>query len=125
MNVIQLCSGIKRGRVVKGELHKGACGPVVRPFDSRSEGLGFDSQCWPCVEGSGKLRIPHCLGPPSHNVYLVHRSKVESIVAGCIGAHLVRAKLNMHCHGVWTLNNYLYLYLLCTKISEVNLSAFI
>ena len=26
---------------------------------TRSEGLGFDSQCWPCVEMSGKLRIPH------------------------------------------------------------------
>ena len=25
---------------------------------------------------------------PNHNAYLVHRSKTESIVAGCIGAHL-------------------------------------
>ena len=25
---------------------KGACGPVARALDSRSEGLGFDSQGW-------------------------------------------------------------------------------
>ena len=61
----------------------GACGHVDRMLYSRSEGLGFDSQCWPCVEVSGKLCIPHCLGPPSHNGYLAHRSKVGSIVAGC------------------------------------------
>ena len=63
----------------------GACGQVDRALDSRSQGLGFDSQCWPCVEVSGKLCIPHCLGPPSRNGYLVHRSKVGSIVA--VGAH--------------------------------------
>ena len=70
----------------------GACGPVDRALDLRSEGLGFDSQCWTCVEVSGKLRITHCLGPPSHNGYLVmvHRYKVGSIVAGCIGTHLPR-----------------------------------
>ena len=63
-----------------------ACGQVDRALDSIiSEGLGFDSQCWPCVEVSGKLCIPRCLGPPSHNgyMYLVHRSKVGSIVSGC------------------------------------------
>ena len=60
----------------------GACGLVDRALDSRSEGLGFDSQCWPCVEVSGTLCIPHCLCPPSRNGYLVHRSKVGSIVAG-------------------------------------------
>ena len=27
-----------------------ACGPVGRALDSRSEGLEFDSQCWPCVK---------------------------------------------------------------------------
>ena len=61
----------------------GACGKVDGALDSRSEGLGFDSQCWPCVEESGKLRIPHCLSPPRRNGYLVHRSKVGSTVAGC------------------------------------------
>ena len=84
----------------------GACGPVDRVLDSRSEALGFDSQCWPCLEVSDKLCIPHCLGPPSRNRYLVHRSKVGSIVAGCIGAHHARGKVksvNMRCHGVWTL----------------------
>ena len=71
----------------------GACGPVDRALDSRSEGLGFDSQCWPCVEVSGKLRFAHCLGPNSRNGYLVHRSKVGSIIAGCVGAHLARGKV--------------------------------
>ena len=33
----------------------GACGLVGKVLDSRSEGLGFDSQCWSCVEASGKL----------------------------------------------------------------------
>ena len=28
----------------------GACGQVDRALDARSEGLGFDSQCWPCLE---------------------------------------------------------------------------
>ena len=60
-----------------------ACGQVDRSLDSRSEGLGFDSQCWPCVEMSSKVCIPHCLGPPSRNEYQVHRSKVGSIAAGC------------------------------------------
>ena len=74
-----------------GSMH--ICGLVDRALDSRSEGLGFDSQCWPCVEVLGKHRIPHCLGPPSRNGYQVHRSKVGSIVAGCIGAHLARGKV--------------------------------
>ena len=58
-----------------------------------SEGLGFDSQCWPCVEVSRKLCIPHCFGSVSHTGYLVHRSNVRSIVAGCIVAHLERGKV--------------------------------
>ena len=72
---------------------KGASGLVDRALDSISEGLGFDSQCWPCVEVLGKLRIPHCLSPPSRNGYLVHKSKVGTIAAGCIGAHLTRGKV--------------------------------
>ena len=84
----------------------GACGPADSALDSRSEGLGFDSQCWPCVEVSGKLRIPHCLGPPSRNGYLVHRSKVGSIVAGCIGTHLARAKVKSVEHALsWSLDS--------------------
>ena len=47
----------------------------------------------PCVKVSGKLCIPHCFGPPSRNWFLVHRSKVGSTVAGCIGAHLERGKV--------------------------------
>ena len=46
-----------------------------------------------CIEESDKFRIPHCLGPPSCNVYPVHSSKIGSIVAGCIGAHLARRML--------------------------------
>ena len=51
-------------------------------------------------------RIPHCLGPPSHNVYLVCRSKVGSIVAGCIGAHLARGKVKSVEHALsWSLGS--------------------
>ena len=32
--------------------------------------------------------LSHCPGPPSHIENLVHRSKVRSIVGGCIGVHL-------------------------------------
>ena len=84
---------------VTGYIHyMGACDPVDRALDSRSEGLGLDSQCWTFVEVSGKLRISHCLGPPSCNMYLVRRSKVGSIVAGCIGAHLPRGKVRSGEH---------------------------
>ena len=84
----------------------GACGRVDRALDSRSEGLGFDSQCWPCVEVSGKLRIPHCFSPPSRNGYLVHRSKVGSMAAGCTGAHLARGKVKFVEHALsWSLNS--------------------
>ena len=84
----------------------GARGEVDRALDSRSEDLGFESQCWPCVEVSDKLRIPHCLGPPSHNGYLVHRSKVGSTVAGCIGAHLARGKVKSVEHALsWSLDS--------------------
>ena len=69
-------------------------------------GLGFDSQCWPCVEVSDKLCIPHCLGPPSRNGYLMHRSKVGSIVAGRIGAHLARGKVKSVEHALsWSLDS--------------------
>ena len=84
----------------------GACGLVDRALDSRSECLGFDSQCWPCLEVLGKLHIPHCLGPPSRNGYLVHRSQVGSIVAGCIGAHLARGKVKSVEHALsWSLDS--------------------
>ena len=62
-------------------------------FGLKIRGLGFDSKSWPCVEVSGKLRTPHCLGPPSRNGYLVHRSNLRSIVAGYIGVHLARRKV--------------------------------
>ena len=67
---------------------------------------GVYSQCWPCVEMPGKLQIPHCLGPPSHNGYLVHRSKVGSIVAGCTGSHLARGKVKAVEHALsWSMNS--------------------
>ena len=81
--------------------YMGACGPVDRALDSRSEGLRFDSQCWPWVEVSGKHCIPHCLGPPSHNGYLVHRSKVGSIVAGCCGPTARGGKVWRTCVVTW------------------------
>ena len=84
----------------------GACGPVDRALDSRSEGLGFGSQCWSCVEVLGKLCIPHCPGLPSRNGYLVHRSKVGLIVAGCIGTHLARGKVKSVEHALsWSLDS--------------------
>ena len=84
----------------------GACGPVDRALNSRSDGLGFDCHCWPCVEVLGKLHIPHCLGPPSRNGYLVHRSKVGSISAGCNGAHLARGKVKWVEHtSSWSLDS--------------------
>ena len=55
---------------------------MSRTLDSRLEGLLFDSQCWPRVEVSGKLRIPYCLIPPSCNGYLVYSSKSGSLVEG-------------------------------------------
>ena len=81
-----------------------SCGLVDRVLDSRSEGLGVDSQCWLCVEVSGELCISHCLGPPSRNGYLVHRSNVGSIVAGCIGTHRARGKVKSVEHAFsWSL----------------------
>ena len=41
-----------------------ACGQMDRALNLRSEGLGFDSHRWSCVEVLGKLLIPHCLCPP-------------------------------------------------------------
>ena len=74
----------------------GACGPPDRALDSRSEG----------VEVSGNLCIPHCLGPPSRNGYLVERSKVGSIIACCIGAHLAMGKVKSVEHTLsWSLDS--------------------
>ena len=53
---------------------------------------GVQSQCWSYIEVLGKLCVPHCLGPPSFDGYLVHKSEVGSILAGCIGTHLARGK---------------------------------
>ena len=84
----------------------GACGPVDRALDSRSVGLGFDSLSWFCVEVSGKLHIPYYLGLSNCNGCLVHRSKVGSIIAGCIGAHLARGKVKSVEHALsWSLDS--------------------
>ena len=40
------------------------------------------------------------IGPPSRNGYLVHRSKVGSIVAGCIGAYLEMRKVKSVEHAL-------------------------
>ena len=65
----------------------GAHGQVDRAFDSRSEGLGSDSQCWPYVEVSGKLCSPHCLGPPSPRFHWCSpcQGKVKSVKHGLSG----------------------------------------
>ena len=44
---------------------------------------GWIPQCWSCVSMSANFSIPYCLRPPSHNVYLVHRSKIGLTAAGC------------------------------------------
>ena len=49
----------------------GAYGQVDRELDLWSEGLGFDSHYWSCVEVSGKLLITYCLCSLSSNGYLV------------------------------------------------------
>ena len=68
-----------------------------------------DQKVWgliPNAEVLGRLRIPHFLGPPSHNGYLVHRSKVGSIAAGCIGAHLASEKVESVEHALsWCLES--------------------
>ena len=74
---------------------------VDRAMDSRSEGLGFDSQCCPWAEVSLKRCIPHCLGPSSCNRNLVHRSKVGSIVAGCCAPTARRGKVRRTCVVTW------------------------
>ena len=42
----------------------------------------------------GKLYISHCFGQSSHNGYLVHTSKVGSIIAGYVGVYLAREKVS-------------------------------
>ena len=65
-------------------VHAGACGQVDEHWTQDQKVWGsIPSAAWPCVELLGKLCIPHCLGPPSRNGYLVHRSKVGLRVAGC------------------------------------------
>ena len=91
----------------------GACGQVDRALDSRSEGLGFDSQCWPCVEVSGKIHIPHCLGPPARNAHLVHRSKIRLTFAGCCAPTARGGKAWRTCAvtRISGLQTYLYLFI--------------
>ena len=59
----------------------GACGPVGKVLVSRSEGLGFDSHHWSCVEVPSKLLIPWCLCPPICDWYLVERQFGELWIA--------------------------------------------
>ena len=40
----------------------GACGQVDKALDSRSEGLGFDSCCWSCVEAYTASVHPAVMG---------------------------------------------------------------
>ena len=94
-------------RIFLYKLDTWACGPVGRALDSRLEGFGVQFPVLAmCRSVSGKLCIPHCLGLPGRNGHLVHRSKVGSIVAGCIGAHLTRGKVKSVEHDVsWSLGS--------------------
>ena len=59
----------------------GACGCMDSALDKiRRSGVRFPVLAI-CAKVSDKFHIPHFLGPPSHNGYLVHSSKVGSIVA--------------------------------------------
>ena len=49
-----------------------------RALDSRSEGLGFDLQCWLCVEVLDKLLIQCCLYPASSAGYLAGQNVTGS-----------------------------------------------
>ena len=62
-----------------------------------SEGLGFNSQCRSCAQVSGKLCIP-----PSHDGYLVHRSKVGSMVT-CCHRHPLPGSLTVTSVDLWQL----------------------
>ena len=55
-----------------------ACGQVDKALYLRSEGLGYDSHCWSCAEGSGKLLILYCLCLHSSNGYLVETKTLEN-----------------------------------------------
>ena len=76
-------------------------------LDSRWEGLGLHSQCWPCVEVLNKLYIPWCLGPPAViGTCMMHRSKVGSKVADCIDADIARGKVKSVEHALsWSLDS--------------------
>lgn len=50
-------------------------GIMVKASAPRARGLGFNSWNWSCVKALGKPWIPHCLGLPSHDGYLVERGK--------------------------------------------------
>ena len=62
-----------RWNVWISKVDMGACGQVDRALGSISEGLGFDSHCWSCVEVPGKLLIPYCICPASSDGYLVEQ----------------------------------------------------
>ena len=74
--------------ITAGYTKSSYCGVMTHLYAVSLEGLGFEFKYWSRVEVLGKLRIMHCNGTTSCNAYLVHRSKVGSIVAGYIGAHL-------------------------------------
>ena len=49
----------------------GECSRVDRALDSRSKGLGFNSDCWSCLGAQDKLLIPCRLHLPSSHGYLM------------------------------------------------------
>ena len=67
--------------------------PSGRGNRVKTKGLGFDFQHRSYAKMLGKLHIPHSLRIPSCNGYPVHRFKVGSISAGCIGTRLQKLML--------------------------------
>ena len=58
--------------------HKQHAAEWIKQLSSRSNALGCDSHCWPCVNESSILLIPCCFCSSSSNGYLV-----EQIMLNC------------------------------------------
>ena len=93
-------------QIIKSRYSFYTCDPVDRALDSKIIRSGVQFPVLAMCRSVGQTSIPHCLSPPSCNGYLVHRSKVGSIVAGCNGAHLTRGKVRSVEHALsWSLDS--------------------
>ena len=66
-----------------------------------------DQKVWSLISGtshvstiqvSDKLYILHCIGLPNRNEYLIKKSKIILVVAGCICAYLAGLKVQSDEH---------------------------